>query len=209
LARFSHRIAVALGALLFAWSVAPAAMAEGLPPVSEILADRMMGDANAPVTIIEYASLTCPHCAKFQSETLPEVEKNYVDTGKVKLIFRDFPLDRLALAASMMARCAPKERYFGLISSLFKGQGTWARDPDPRGALAGVGRLAGMPPGTFEACLNNREILDGILKQRKEAETKYKVNSTPTFIVNGKKVEGEQSYEAFAKIIDSALAAEK
>jgi protein-disulfide isomerase len=194
-----------LGVFLFAAT----AFAQELPPLQDILADRTLGKADAPVTMIEYASLTCPHCAAFHGDQLQQIKANYIDTGKVKLIYRDFPLDRLALAASMMARCAPKERYFGIIGALFQGQKSWARDPNPTGALAGVGRLAGMGQKTFEACLTNRDILNGIVKIRSDAEQKYGVESTPTFIIDGKKIEGGQPYETFANTIDAALAAKK
>lgn len=198
-----------IGCFLGVFLFAAVAFAQELPPLQDILSDRVMGKADAPVTMIEYASLTCPHCAAFHGDQLEQIKTNYIDTGKVKLIFRDFPLDRLALAASMMARCAPKERYFGIIGALFQGQQGWARDPNPTGALAGVGRLAGMGEETFKACLTNRDILNGIVKIRSEAEQKYGVESTPTFIIDGKKIEGGQPYETFAQTIDAALAAKK
>lgn len=198
-----------IGAFLGVFLFATVAFAQELPPLADILADRVLGKADAPVTMIEYASLTCPHCAAFHGDQLQQIKKNYIDTGKVALVFRDFPLDRLALAASMMARCAPKERYFGIISALFLGQQSWARDPNPTGALAGVGRLAGMPQETFEACLKDRDVLNGIVKMRSEAEKQYGVESTPTFIINGQKIEGGQPYETFAQVIDAALAAKK
>jgi protein-disulfide isomerase len=194
-----------LTAILFAAS----AGAQELPPLDEILSERVMGRADAPVTMIEYASLTCPHCAAFHGDQLRQIKADYIDSGKVKLIYRDFPLDRLALAAAMMARCAPKERYFGIISSLFKGQQTWARDPDPNGALAGVGKLAGIPADTFAACLTNRDVLNGIVKMRSDGEQQHQIKSTPTVIVDGKKVEGGLPYAEFAAIIDAALAAKK
>ena len=112
--------ALAIGA----FAPVSAARAAELPPVADILAERTLGNADAPVTLIEYASLTCPHCANFAKETLPGVKKDYVETGKVKLIYRDYPLDNLAMRAAIMARCAPKERYFGLVETLFASQAT-------------------------------------------------------------------------------------
>ena len=198
-----------IGSFLGVFLFATVAFAQDLPPLAEILSDRVLGKADAPVTMIEYASLTCPHCAAFSGDQLVKIEKNYVDTGKVKLIYRDFPLDRLALAASMMARCAPKERYFGIISALFQSQLNWARSPHPTQSLGAIGRLAGMQEATFDACLKDRDVLNGIVKMRSEAEKQYGVESTPTFIIDGKKIEGGQPYETFASVIDAALAAKK
>lgn len=184
-----------------------AAGGQGLPPVKEILADRVLGQADAPVTIIEYASMTCPHCASFHAVQLPALKKEYIDTGKVRLIFREFPTAPrpLALAAAMLARCAPKERYFGIINVLFRSQMQWGRAAQPVEALAGIGRLAGVSRATFDACLKNEEIYQGIVKIATHGETKFGITATPSFIVNGKKIEGAVSLFEFRKIIDAAL----
>ena len=181
--------------------------ADNLPPMAEILSDRVLGNPNAPVTLIEYASLTCPHCANFAKETLPGVKKDYVETGKVKLIYRDFPLDNLALRAAMMARCAPKERYFGLLETLFATQANWARSADPSAALQRLGAVAGLSAENFEACINNREVFDGIVAMRGTAEKEHKVKSTPAFLVDGRMVTGDLALPEFRKALDAALAA--
>src|SRR6185312_15839778 len=107
------------------------------PPTPQ---DHVLGKADAPITITEYASLTCPHCAEFDRDTLPKIKKNWIDTGKAKLVYRDFPLDQLALRAAMLARCAPPDRYFAFINTLFQSQDTWARSSDPEQALERIGR---------------------------------------------------------------------
>lgn len=173
--------------------------------VDAALADRVMGDADAPVTIIEYASLTCPHCANFHGGALKELKSRYIDTGKVKLIYRDFPLDQGALTASMMARCSGADRYFGFIDILYLSQRNWASSRDPRRALMQIGRLGGMGSGEIEACLQNEELLDGILKMRQEGTQVFNVQSTPSFIINGELHAGNKQIEELAEIIDPLI----
>jgi protein-disulfide isomerase len=175
----------------------------------EMLADRFLGNAKAPVTVIEYASLTCPHCAAFENETFPGFQAKYVDTGKVHYIFRDFPLDQLAARGSMMARCADPDQYFGFITVLYKQQDNWAAAQDPMAALARIGLLGGMSKAQFDACMADKELLDGILKIRQDAQVNLKVNSTPTFFINGVKYEGDMSLDDLSKILDPLLGAQK
>jgi len=169
------------------------------------LPDMVMGDPNAPVTIIEYASMTCPHCAAFHDGTLPAIKEKYLDTGKAKLIFREFPFDPRAAAAFMLARCAPENQYYPLISVLFKQQQVWAAAPDPRPPLLQIAKLAGFTQESFEACLKNQEMLDKVLAVKTRAESEFKVSSTPTFFINGEKHAGALSVEDMSKIIDSHL----
>ena len=143
-----------------------------LPPMSEILSERVLGKADAPVTVIEYASMTCPHCAAFHAGPYPAIKKEYVETGKVKFVFRDFPLDRLALAAAMMARCAPKERYFPVVDIIFGTQQNWAKVADPAAALSQIGLLAGISKETYQACVSNKEVFDGVMKIRNDGDKK-------------------------------------
>ncbi len=175
--------------------------------VEAALADRVLGDADAPVTIIEYASLTCPHCAAFHGGALTELKTRYIDTGKVKLIYRDFPLDQGALMGSMMARCAGEDRYFGFIDILFRSQRNWASSRDPRRALMQIGRLGGMGSDEIEACLENEELLDGIIKMRQEGTQVFNVQSTPSFIINGELHAGNMPIEDLAEIIDPLIPA--
>lgn len=184
-----------------------AAQTAALPALSELLAERVMGDPKAPVTIYDYSSMTCPHCAEFHAKVLPKIKETYIDTGKVKLVFRDFPFDQAALRASMLAHCAPAERYFPLTDVLFKSQAQWARAADPAKALAQYGKLAGMSQETIDACFASQPLADGILNSRMVGQNQYKVEATPTFILNDGKdrVEGAQSFEVFAKAIDKLL----
>jgi protein-disulfide isomerase len=201
-------IALVAAALIAATvAIHQAKAAENLPPLADIMADRALGKDDAPVTLIEYASLTCPHCANFAKETLPGIKRDYVETGKVKLIYRDFPLDNLAMRAAMMARCAPKERYFGLVETLFGTQATWARASDPAAALQRLGAVAGLNADGFEACMGSKDVFDGIMAMRTKADQEQKVNSTPTFFIDGKKVTGDLSLAEFRKQLDAALAA--
>ena len=179
--------------------------AQSLPPVEQMAAERSLGDQNAKVTVIEYASLTCPHCAAFHTGTWPAIKKEYVDTGKIKFIFRDFPLDRVALAASMIARCAPKERYFGVIGLMFETQDTWRGAANPQAALESIGRLAGMTAETLQTCVQNRAVFDAVMKQRNEGDQKFKIASTPTILVNGQKIDGNVDIERFRELVDQAL----
>jgi protein-disulfide isomerase len=166
--------------------------------------DHILGSADAPITIIEYASLTCPHCADFHKETLPEVKANWVETGKARFVYRDFPLDGLALRAAMVANCLDGDRYFTFLDALFHGQALWARASDPVKALSQVAALAGLNSERFDACVADENEANAILERRKHGETTYDIGSTPTFIVNGRKVEGALGYEAFNKVLEEA-----
>ncbi len=170
------------------------------------VAEMVLGAADAPVTIIEYSSLTCPHCASFHRDTLPRIKANYIDTGKARLVYRDFPFDQGALFAAAVARCAGPDRYFGFIEVLFRTQTTWAAAPDTVEALARIGRLGGMKRAAIDACVANQALLDSILASRVTGATEFNVTSTPTFIINGEKLVGAQPYERFEEILERMLA---
>ena len=180
-----------------------------LPPMKEILSDRVLGNPDAPVTIIEYASMTCPHCAAFHTGPYPALKKEYIETGKVKFIYRDFPLDRLALAAAMMARCAPKERYNAVVDIIFRTQQNWAKVADPAAALSQIGLLSGISQATYKACVSNKEIFDGVMKMRNDGDKEFKVKSTPTIIINGKTFDGHATIERLRVALDAELAKAK
>ncbi len=168
------------------------------------LGDRALGKEDAPVTVVEYASMTCPHCAHFHETTYPELKKRYIETGKVRFIFREFPLDPLAAGASMLARCADKEKFYPLIETLFQLQTKWAVEkPIPQ--LMAIAKQAGMSEQTFNACLSDQKMLDAMQEEQKRATEKFGVNSTPTLFVNGKKHIGGVSIEDLAKAIDAFL----
>ena len=166
--------------------------------------DHVLGKADAPITIVEYASLTCPHCAEFDRETLPKIKEKWIDTGKAKLVFRDFPLDGLALRAAMLARCAPPDRYFGYIDVLFHSQNNWARADDPILALSRIARLGGMSDQQFQACMSNKELEKSVAASRQTAEKDYGVESTPTFFVNGTMLPGALPYNQFDQALTAA-----
>jgi protein-disulfide isomerase len=166
------------------------------------LPDMALGSSSAPYTIIEYASMTCPHCAEFQEAVLPEVKTKYIDTGKARYIFREFPLDPLAAAASMLARCSGDERFFAMIDALFSTQKSWAvPGAEGKDKLLQVARQAGISKEQFDKCLADKELLDKIVEIRRRANEDYGVDSTPSFFVNGKKLEGAHEIEDF----DAAL----
>jgi protein-disulfide isomerase len=172
-------------------------------PMAELMApgplgDYSLGSANAPVIIVEYASMTCPHCAHFHETTYPEMKKKYIDTGKVRFIFREFPLDPLAAAGSMLARCAGKDKYFPLIETLFLQQKDWVVQK-PLQPMLGIAKQAGFTQQSFDECLANQEMLAGIEETRTRASTKLGVNSTPTFFINGKIIRGALTPEELDK----------
>ena len=164
-----------------------------------------MGDANAPVTMIEYASLTCPHCARFSNEVLPKLKSTYIDTGKVRLVYRDFPLNEAALRASQLTRCVPPQNFFGIVELLFRNQESWAFGADPVAELTKIAAAAGIDKTKFEGCLKDQAMADVIIARAQEGQQKYGVSSTPYFFVNGRKILGEQPYEEFDKVIQEAL----
>jgi protein-disulfide isomerase len=173
------------------------------------LGEMVLGPANAPVTIIEYASMTCSHCATFATQTFPALKTKYIDTGKVRFMLREFPLDPLAAAAFMISRCAAGEdtsRYYALVDTFFHQQKTWAvREPLP--PLKAIARQAGLSEQAFNACLANQGMLDKMEAVRKTAVEKLGVKSTPTFFINGEKHEGTMSIDEISKLIDPYLKA--
>ena len=170
--------------------------------------DVALGSDKAPVTIIEYASMTCPHCAHFSETTFPELKKRYIDTGKVRFIFREFPFDPVAAAGFMLARCAGKDHYMAVVETLFAKQGEWALDKEhARGPLQNIAKQLGFTDESFKACLTNQKVLDDIEAVRNRAVQKLGVNSTPTFFVNGKKLTGDMPIDMLAKEIDPYLKA--
>ena len=169
------------------------------------LPEQSIGKMDAPVTIVEYMSMTCPHCAAFHRETFDAIKEKYVDTGKVRFILREFPLDNKAMAAIMLARCAPEGQYFPLVSALFKSQMTWATADDARAALLQMSKLVGFTQESFQSCLTNQKLLDDVLKVREIGGQEFGVQSTPTFFINGQRYAGGMSVAEMSAIIDAAL----
>lgn len=168
------------------------------------LAERTMGDPDAPVTVIEYASMTCPHCARFSNDILPKVKQQLIDTGRLRLVFRDYPLDTHALKAAMMARCTDRSKYFNLVEVIFKNQKRWVASTDPLSNLKQLGALAGMDSAYIDSCLANDELQKFILNRMQDARRKYKVEATPTFIFNNgaETLSGDQNPEDFLRIVN-------
>jgi len=161
------------------------AQAENQPSIGAD--EHVLGAADAPVTIIEYASMTCPHCAAFHKETMPRIKSEFIDKGLVRFVFRPFPLDQLAAAASLLAQCAPGEGYFSMLDILFRTQKEWVGASDRLAALKQIGRTAGLADADIDRCLADQAVIDRIVAGIEDAQKSYKIDSTPTFLVNGKK----------------------
>jgi protein-disulfide isomerase len=169
------------------------------------LPDQVEGQANAPVTIVEYASMTCSHCAAFHTGTYAAMKARYIDTGKVRYILREFPLDPLAAGAFMLARCAGDGKYYPMVDALFTQQKDWAFVQNPIPNLLKIAKNFGFTDQSFEQCLSNQKMLDGIEETRQRAAQKFGVNSTPTFFINGKMHRGAMTIEELEKEIQPFL----
>lgn len=195
--------------LLGAVPLAAAAFASGAR-AGEV-EERVLGDPQAPVTIVEYSSLTCPHCRTFHEEVLPELERRYIDEGIAKLEVRDFPLDKYALMASILAHCAASTaegdgdaRYFRFIDAFYSSQERWARADDPGQALLQTAQLGGLAPDAAQACLSDESMEETILENQLEGQERFDISSTPTFVIDGEVVRGNLDVEEFARMIEEA-----
>ena len=172
--------------------------------------DMVIGDPNAPVTIIEYASVTCPGCAAFHERVFPGLKEKFVDTGKAKIVFREFPTPPVdfSMIGSVMARCAGEkggsEAYFLVINALFQNQRTWIYGEDPKAELLKIASQAGMDEEAFDTCLKRQELLDAIEARVKEGSSEFNINSTPSFVMNGKKINA-RSLDDFEAAINEAI----
>jgi protein-disulfide isomerase len=167
--------------------------------------DTILGKADAPVTIIEYASLTCPHCAHFAATTWPQIKKELIDTGKVRWVYRDFLWDGVALHAAMLARCMPADQFFQIIEVLFVSQDQWASAANPSAALSQIGRTAGLDQPTIDKCFTNDALKNKIVTRIQEGEKLYGIKSTPSFIINGKAESGDMDYDTFFNLVKDLL----
>lgn len=176
--------------------------------------DMILGDKAAPVTIVEYASVTCPHCAAFHEEIFPAIKAKYIDTGKVNMVFREFPTapEFKSYLGSMLARCAGEkggsEAYFLVIGALYDNQRTWVTG-DTEAELKKIGAQAGIDSAGFEACMKRQDILDAMNKRIETAHNQYSVSATPTFFLEGEKLEGGLDVDGFSKKLDEAIAKAK
>lgn len=183
-----------------------------MAPAASPLPEKAVGSPTAPVTVVEYASMTCSHCAHFHTTTFPELKTKYIDTGKVRFIFREFPFDDVAVAAFMLARCLPDDKYYPMVSVLFERQLSFVRtsasDPSDKAfqGLLSVARQAGMSQADFEKCLTDKELAKKVQESAVYASTQLGVNSTPTFFINGKKESGAMPIEWWDKQLEPLLA---
>ena len=168
------------------------------------LPEKIMGNPDAPVTIVEYASMTCGHCATFNNETLPTIKEKYIDTGKARLVFREFPFDPRAEAGFMLARCSD-DKYFAMTEVLFRQQSSWAFVDNAREALLQIARLAGFSQESFEACLTDQKLLEDVRAVRTRGSNDFGVDATPTFFINGNKYSGALKVAEMSAIIDGLL----
>ncbi len=204
--RFLLGLVFSLGLSASILSVSIPSANAGIASLEDATKEMVVGDANAPVTMIEYASLGCPHCANFHFNTYPEIKKNYIDTGKVKLIYRDFPLGRPALAAAMIARCAGSQRYFGMVEVFFSSQKQWGQAKNPIDALKKTARFGGMSGSDVDACLANQSVLDHIQGLARKGQDEHKIQATPSFVIGGETISGGLPYADMKVYLDKALA---
>ena len=168
------------------------------------LGEKVLGSAEAPVTVVEYASMSCPHCAEFDRETFDSFRLEYIDTGKVRFVFREFPLNAPAYAVAMIARCAPADRFFEVVHTFYRTQETWLSSADVKPAILEVAKPFGFTEQALDACISNQALFEG-LEAIKTRGLAFGVQGTPTFFINGKKVVGALSLEELKKEIDPLL----
>ncbi len=203
---FSHaHIFAGLFLVAALFCAAPVSAASDALATPNPLGEVTLGQANAPITVVEYASLTCSHCGDFHNNVLPVLKREYVDTGKVKFHFRPFPLDPFASAAAMLVQCTPARVQTGFLDVLFARQNEWLRAQEPIKKLQAYARQTGMSGEEFVLCLQNQKVLDGIRAMQKAANIELGVESTPTFFVNGEKVEGNIGVEKFRALLDGKI----
>jgi protein-disulfide isomerase len=186
----------------------PIDKASYVPPQAELMApgplgERVLGKATAPVTVIEYVSLTCPHCASFEKNLFPRMKREYIETGKVRYIVREFPIGRTAGAAAIVNRCAPEDKYFFLMGQFLTRQPEWFSQEVRPDAIYAVAKASGMSRETFDKCLSNQTIIDG-LTEVKQRGRQFGVIGTPTFFINGRKAQGVVTYDEIKAMIEQA-----
>lgn len=202
--------AAVTAAFLSSLGFAGPAFAQAKVDVAELmkpgpLPEKVLGKADAPITIVEYASLTCGHCANFHANVFPHLKEKYIDTGKVKLVMREFPLDPLATAAVMLARCGAEDKYFDTIGLFFETQPAWTRTDDPVKALRDLTKQVGFTQESFNACLTNQSLLDGVNAVKDRATNQFRVDATPTFFVNGTRATNFQTKDGVDKTLAPLL----
>ncbi|WP_020591047.1 DsbA family protein [Kiloniella laminariae] len=198
---FIRNAATLAAGLPLAASLAPFSSAYALGEVTE--QDHILGDKNAPVTLIEYASLTCSHCANFHKDVLPQIKTNWLETGRARLVYRHMPLDGVAFIGALAAECFEGDRYFTFLDFLFKQQQVWAFGGDPKGELTKIASLAGVSKEQLEKCLADEELQKRVVTQAQEGK-RLGVNSTPSFILNEELYPGGRDYDAMNELLEDA-----
>jgi len=171
----------------------------------EALENKTLGKTDAPIKMIEFASLTCGHCAKFHNEVMPSIKKKYIDTGKIFFTYKDFPLDKFALKASIISRCSGNEKFFSFLDVFYKKQSSWTRTQDPFKSLIKIAKVGGIKDEDIKVCVSNKSIEDGLLKDRLDSSKKFDITATPTIYLNGEKYNGDLTLEALEFKINSLL----
>ena len=171
----------------------------------EALEEKSLGNKEAPIKMVEFASMTCGSCAKFHNDVFPSIKKDFIDNGKVFFTYKDFPLDKFALKASVIARCSGDAKFFNFLSVIYNKQKDWTRTQDPFKSLLKIAKLGGLKNDEIKVCVGNKSIEDGILKDRLNSSKKFDINATPTIYFNGKKYDGDLSYKALKLKIESLL----
>lgn len=201
----NRRLAIA-GALALGLAAPAAGLAQESPEgKGYALGEMSVGDSSAPVTVIEYASLTCPHCASFHRETWPEIRAKYVDTGQVRFVFREVYFDQYGLWASMIARCGGEESFFPYIDAFFAQQQTWSRSEDPTQELLRIGRLGGLSQDRLQQCLTDEPFMRSLVESYQENAAADDIRATPTFLIDGERLEGAAGVERMSELIENAL----
>lgn len=171
----------------------------------EALEEKSLGKPNAPIKMIEFASLTCGHCARFHNEVMPTIKEKYINNGKIFFTYKDFPLDKFALKASIISRCSGNKNYFSFLDVFYKKQSSWTRSQDPFKSLLKIAKIGGLKDEEIKVCVGNKSIEDGLLKDRLQSSKKYDITATPTIYLNGKKYTGDLTLEALELKINSLL----
>ena len=171
----------------------------------EALEEKSLGKPDAPIKMIEFASLTCGHCARFHNEVMPAIKEKYINSGKIFFIYKDFPLDKFALKASIISRCSGNRNYFSFLDVFYKKQSSWTRSQDPFKSLLKIAKIGGLKDEEIKVCVGNKSIEDGLLKDRLQSSKKYDITATPTIYLNGKKYTGDLTLEALELKINSLL----
>lgn len=202
--------AISMGALMTSGIISGSALAQDVD-IAEFmepgpLGERALGPEDAKVVIVEYASMTCGHCANFHKNTFSKIKEKYIDSNKIRFVFREFPLDNVASAAFMLARCAPEDKYFEIIDLMFEQQRTWAFTNNPLQSMMDFSKQIGFTQKSFEACLTNQELLDGVRWVADRGSKKFNVRATPTLFLNGKRLSGGAlSFDQMSALVDAEL----